>query len=234
MERAEKKQLREYIGQHVDLSGMRLTDRDATFLKDLIDSWDEYRGRSRTQSSTWRGWSSEGRYSRTQEDTDTFTDEIGIRRSFKFKDDDGHSGEGFTEIGDVHGLIDWFREVWPTVRDTFEAAPECEEAPTLMLPRRATPSATSEPGFGSASESEADVTEAESGDGHVARNVALVLSVGAVVAAVVAAPSVARWMRGTASPTVARTWRRVIRRPEPIPEPKTAETTRQREQRPSA
>jgi hypothetical protein len=110
MDRSKKKQFRDYIGEHLDVSGTRLTDDEAGFLKDFIDDYDEtYRGKSETRTSSHVGWSSDGKFTRTEEFTDTFTEDIGIRRDYRYLDDDGQSGETSDQIKDARGILDWFR-----------------------------------------------------------------------------------------------------------------------------
>ncbi|MFJ3280285.1 hypothetical protein [Streptomyces halstedii] len=41
MDRHEKKRLRDYIGEYLDVSSTRLTDEEATFLSDFLDVYDE-------------------------------------------------------------------------------------------------------------------------------------------------------------------------------------------------
>lgn len=111
MDRKEKNRLREHIGEHIDVSSARLTDDEAQFLGDLVDRYDdEYRGRSETRSSSYTGWSSDGKYTRHETFTDTFTDDVGIRADYSYKDDDGQTGESSTETKDARGILDWFRD----------------------------------------------------------------------------------------------------------------------------
>ncbi|WNV76713.1 hypothetical protein [Geodermatophilus sp. DSM 44513] len=111
MDRNEKKRTRDKIGQHLDVSGTRLTDHEASFLSALIDDYDEtYRGKSETHRSSHDGWSSDGKFTRTEEWTDTFTDDIGIRQDYSYHDDDGQSGQSSTEIRDARGVLNWFRD----------------------------------------------------------------------------------------------------------------------------
>lgn len=110
MDRNEKKRIRDRIGEHLDVSGARLTDDEAAFLEDFVDTYDEtYRGTSDTRTSTHDGWSSDGKFTRTEEWTDTFTDDIGIRQDYAYHDDDGQSGESSTEIKDARGVLNWFK-----------------------------------------------------------------------------------------------------------------------------
>jgi hypothetical protein len=111
VDRNEKKRIRGQIGEHLDVSGARLTDEEAVVLKQFIDDYDEvYRGKSNTRRTSHDGWSSDGKFTRTEEFTDTFTDDIGIRRHYKYHDDDGQSGESTTEIKDARGVLNWLRE----------------------------------------------------------------------------------------------------------------------------
>ncbi len=111
VDRNEKKRLRERIGEQLDLSGVRLTDDEAVFLSDFIDEYDEkYRGRRETRTRSYPGWSSDGRYVRTEKVTDTFTDEVGIRTDQEYWDDDGHSGQSTHYIKDARGILNWFKE----------------------------------------------------------------------------------------------------------------------------
>lgn len=111
MDRNEKKRTRDKIGQHLDVPGTRLNDREAGFLSDLIDNYDEtYRGKSERRRSSHRGRSSDGMFIRTEEWTDTFTDDIGIRQDYSYHDDDGQSGKSSTETRDARGGLNWFRD----------------------------------------------------------------------------------------------------------------------------
>lgn len=111
MDRHEKKQLRDYIGEHLDVSGTRLTDHEARFLGNFLDQYDEtYKGRTKTRSRRRPGWSSDGKYIRNETFTDTFTDGVGIRQDYKYQDDDGDSGESTNVITDARGILNWFRD----------------------------------------------------------------------------------------------------------------------------
>ena len=110
MDREEKMRLREHIGKHLDVSSARLKDDEAEFLAEFIDDYDSYRGRSQTQTSSSDGWSSDGKYTRQAEYTDTFTDEVGIRQDYSYQDDDGQTGSSSTEITDARGILNWFKD----------------------------------------------------------------------------------------------------------------------------
>lgn len=111
MDRNEKKRLRERIGEHIDVSGTRMSDDEATFLAGVIDNYDEqYRGESSTKTSSFTGWSSDGKYTRTETRSHTFTDDIGIREDYKYQDDDGQTGTESKVIKDARGMLNWFQE----------------------------------------------------------------------------------------------------------------------------
>lgn len=110
MDRNEKKRLRAEIAQQLNLSGTRLTDDEATTLKGFIDDYDKaYKGRSETRRSSHTGWSSDGKYTRDEEFTDTFTEDIGIRRDYRYQDDDGQSGESSQVVKDGRGILKFLR-----------------------------------------------------------------------------------------------------------------------------
>lgn len=111
MDQHEKRRLRAYIGERLDVSGTRLTDDEAIFLSDFVDKYDEtYRGRSETRTTSRDGWSSDGKYTRRETFTDTFTDDVGIRQDYEYQDDDGQGGRSTTVITDARGILNWFRD----------------------------------------------------------------------------------------------------------------------------
>lgn len=107
MDRGEKARMREYIGQHLDVSGTRLSDYQAQRLVDFIDNYDQYRGRSFTKNSSHRGWGSGGRYVRSETTVDTFTETVGIHREYSYQDDDGQSETHNRSITSARGILDW-------------------------------------------------------------------------------------------------------------------------------
>ena len=109
MDRHEKKRLRDYIGEYLDVSSTRLTDDEATFLSDFLDEYDEtYKGRMFTRTRSRPGWSSDGKYTRSETFTDTFTDDVGIRQDYEYQDDDGQNGRSTKVITDARGILNWF------------------------------------------------------------------------------------------------------------------------------
>jgi hypothetical protein len=110
MDRQEKMRLREHIGKHVDVSGTRLTDDEAQRLAKFIDDYDSHRGQSRTRTWSSDGWSSDGKYTRQHRQTDTFTEEVGIRQDYSYQDDDGQTDSSFTEITDARGILNRLKD----------------------------------------------------------------------------------------------------------------------------
>lgn len=110
MDREEKRQLRERIGEHLDVSHTRLTDDEAKRLVDFIDNYDSYRGRSETRTESHDGWGSDGKYTQREEYTDTFTDEVGIREDYSYQNDDGTGGGWSTDIRDARGILDRLKD----------------------------------------------------------------------------------------------------------------------------
>ncbi|MEA9986070.1 hypothetical protein [Subtercola sp. RTI3] len=110
MDKNEKKRLRAHVGEHLDISGARLTDDEAEQLADFVDNYDEFRGRSDTRTSTHVGWSSEGKYTREETYTDTFTHDVGIRTDYSYQDDDGQTGESSNNVTDARGVLNWLND----------------------------------------------------------------------------------------------------------------------------
>lgn len=111
MDRKEKKEKKNLISKHLDTSNSRLKDEEVDFLHDFVNNYDdEYKGKSKTKKSSYDGWSSDGKYTRWEEKTSTFTEDIGIREEYKYHDDDGQSGGNTKEIKDARGIINWFKK----------------------------------------------------------------------------------------------------------------------------
>lgn len=111
MDRNEKKRLRDRIGNHLDVSGARLTDDEVIFLSAFVDEYDEkHRGRTETRTRSRVGWSSDGKYTRQETFTDTFTDDVRIRQDYEYGDDDGETGTSSYDIADARGILNWFKD----------------------------------------------------------------------------------------------------------------------------
>lgn len=110
MDRNEKKRLREHIGKYLDVSSARLTDDEAVQLADFVDTYEHYRGQAETRTSSYAGWSSDGKYTREVRVTTSFTDDVGIRTDSSYHDDDGQSGESSTETKDARAILNWLRD----------------------------------------------------------------------------------------------------------------------------
>lgn len=111
MDRSEKKRLREKIGEHLDVSGTRMTDDEATLLGDFLDNYDQYRGQSFTETHSHDGWCSDGKFTRTETDGYTFTENPGIRHDYEYHDDDSQSSATSTLISDARGVLNFLKEL---------------------------------------------------------------------------------------------------------------------------
>ena len=111
MDRYEKKRLRDYIGEYLDISSARLTDDEAALLSNFLDEYDKtYRGRTKTRTKNGVGWGSDGKYTYRETFTDTFTDDVGIRQDYEYQDDDGQSRTSTKVITDARGILNWLGE----------------------------------------------------------------------------------------------------------------------------
>lgn len=111
MDRSEKKRVRDHIGEYLDVGKTRMSDDEAAQLGDFVDNYDEvYRGRTESRTSSFTGWSSDGKYTRTEEFTDTFTDDVGIRQDYSYRDDDGQTGGSSSVVKDARGILNWIKD----------------------------------------------------------------------------------------------------------------------------
>lgn len=111
MNRNEKKAKKDYISKYLDTNNTRLKDEEVEFLCDFIDEYDDkYKGETHTKENSYTGWSSDGKYTRTEENTYTFSDDIGIHEEYKYYDDDGQTGESSGHIKDARGILNWFKK----------------------------------------------------------------------------------------------------------------------------
>lgn len=111
MNQNEKKQAREFIGRFINVSRSRLTDVETEFLLDFIHRYNsDFRGRFLRHKSSNSGWDSDGKYTRTEITTYTFTPHIGIEEHQTVRYDDGQNDEYRTQITDARGILNWFRK----------------------------------------------------------------------------------------------------------------------------
>jgi len=107
----EKKEKKAVISKHLNTSNSRFKDEEVEFLHDFVNSYDEeYKGKTKTKKNSHVGWSSDGKYTRWEEEKSTFTEDIGIREDYKYHDDDGQSGKYTNEIKDARGILNWFKK----------------------------------------------------------------------------------------------------------------------------
>lgn len=98
MDKSEKKYLREEISQHFDLSGVRLSDDDALLLQSFICNFaSKFKNLVVHSLKSYDGWSSDGKFTRTEEKTAQFDDDMSLRRTERYWDDDGQHGE-YTDV----------------------------------------------------------------------------------------------------------------------------------------
>lgn len=110
MNRKEKKQKKEFVSKHLDTSNSRFKDEEVEKLYGFVNEYDDkYRGKIITKKSSHDGWSSDGKYTRREEKKYTFTDDMGIREEYSYRDDDGQSGGKTKEIKDARSIINWFK-----------------------------------------------------------------------------------------------------------------------------
>ncbi len=64
---------------------------------------------TKTKKRSFDGWSSDGKFTRHEEEKYTFTDDIGIEEEYRYRDDDGQTG-GYTKKNkDARGIINWLK-----------------------------------------------------------------------------------------------------------------------------
>jgi hypothetical protein len=108
-ERENKKRV---INEHIVVSGSRLADNEVEFLYQFVVQYARFRGLEEQTKKNTTGWSSDGRYSRT-EVTDYFFDlgSVAILVQSNYRDDDGQSGAARHDVPmKARPVIDWFRE----------------------------------------------------------------------------------------------------------------------------
>lgn len=94
MNQKEKKKKKAMIGEFIDLANGRFKDDEIDTLSNLVKNRDEYNGMSKTYYNSFDSWSSEGKYTRNEETTYTFSNDdsgISIKEHYQYRDDDGQS-----------------------------------------------------------------------------------------------------------------------------------------------
>ena len=107
MDRNEKKRRREFIGEHLDVSGTRLNDDETRMLCDYIENFaDDYSGQSETRRTTTKGFDRGDTYRRTVECTTTFKGDMSIREVCQVSYDDGQIDDPtMVIIKDARGIV---------------------------------------------------------------------------------------------------------------------------------
>lgn len=111
MESNEKKKLKEYISEFIDISNNRLTDDEVLLLVDLIDNTSSYSDVIKESKS--RGWGSEGSYTMFTTDKYHINSDYTIEHYEKVGFDDGSGSRESTII------ISEPREIIRTLRKHF-------------------------------------------------------------------------------------------------------------------
>lgn len=114
MDRKEKKEKRSFIGSLMDLANSRFKDTEIDTLFDVAKNREKYHGKSKTYKSSYTDWSSDGKYTRDEETTYTFLgDDEGVRikKKYKFKDDDGMSGENESIITGARDILNTLHKI---------------------------------------------------------------------------------------------------------------------------
>ena len=111
MNRNEKKEKKAFIGGHLDIRNTRLKDGEVNFLFNFIREYkDKYKGQTDTKKNRFSSWCSDGKFTRREENTYTFNDDISIQEEYKYNDDDGQSGGYSNKIKAARGILNWFKK----------------------------------------------------------------------------------------------------------------------------
>lgn len=115
MDRKEKQEIRRKIGSQINLGNGRFKDDEYVKLNDLVENRDKYNGLSKTHRRSFDGWSSDGKYTREEENKYTFrSDKNGIRidHDYHYQDDDGQSGSNHWEESTARGILSVLHELF--------------------------------------------------------------------------------------------------------------------------
>ena len=95
MTRKDKTEMRQIIEQKIALGNSRFQEADLLLLFDIVTNICSYSRKTKTIKSQHTGWSSEGKYTRTEVNTYSIHDgnKITARCDYSFHDDDGESGK---------------------------------------------------------------------------------------------------------------------------------------------
>jgi len=94
MDKKEKQAKKSVISKAIDLANGRYKDEEIDTLYDLVKNSSEYNGKSKTHKNSFKGFSSEGRYTGTEETTYTIRaddNKVKIEERYQYNDSDGDS-----------------------------------------------------------------------------------------------------------------------------------------------
>lgn len=114
MNRKEKNEIKERLGQFMDFSNGRFKDEEVERLASIVDNRDEYDGSSRTYRSSYKTFDSEDTYRVEESDTYTFhSDDSGIRidRDFVRDWDDGQHDTQHESFSTARGILNMIGKV---------------------------------------------------------------------------------------------------------------------------
>lgn len=118
MDKKERESMRQRIGEDIDLKGSRLKDSEVESLFGLVTSIGDNLGRTKTMSDTYTGFSSDGKFTRTETDIYTISrDEKGFFIGHHHENHD-HDGDGLNSVYDER--IDRARDVIRVLGDVFD------------------------------------------------------------------------------------------------------------------
>ncbi len=106
---------RNRIGRDLDLSGTKLRESDVEILYDLVTNINDLLGETRTTRGSYTGFSSDGKFIRTESDTYTICQDDGgifVDHHHEYHDDDGDSGSYDERVADGRGIINLLRTVF--------------------------------------------------------------------------------------------------------------------------
>jgi hypothetical protein len=106
MDRNSRKRMRNRIGERIDVSRTRLSAVEAVPRRSSDSTMTTTKkGRAVTHRICLDGWGSEGKDRVTEANTDTLTDEVGIRRDYVYRNDHGPSRQSTSEFKDARGVL---------------------------------------------------------------------------------------------------------------------------------
>jgi len=115
MDRKEKKERKEKLSQHMDLSNSRFTDYEIEKLESIVNNQETLNGQIKTKRKSYKAFDSEDRYNVDEKSTYTFCSDgskIRIIEDYEKKYDDGQTESS-------HIIHDTAREILKLISDVF-------------------------------------------------------------------------------------------------------------------